>query len=242
MPPPRNAWGHACCRIREREQLRSGIRHPAAVKPIRAARRKFSPPEIHHCRFSFGATWCRPRTHLLQRCWTRQILFPGRLRGITRDFGGLKRQNPLSYLFRFRTRVRFSRCRMAHNRQTSQWRRHARGIRRRRLRAETLESRLVLASTYFITELRSLADSDSAAAVDINHLGEIVGNSTRTGLIPISRAVKWDPGGLIQDLGTLGGDEAWARAINDSGQVTGVALDAGGKQDGFRFDPRRRDD
>ena len=100
-----------------------------------------------------------------------------------------------------------------------------------------LESRVVLSATYLVSDLGGLPGADSSAAVDINNSGEVVGNSTRTGLVPQSRAVKWDANGTVQDLGTLGGTDAWARAINDSGQITGVALDVDGKQDGFRYDP-----
>lgn len=116
-------------------------------------------------------------------------------------------------------------------------RRQRRTPRKRLLIAESLEARRVLASTYVVTELPLLAGSNLSAAVDINNSGEIVGNSNKTGLVPISRAVRWDSNGVIDDLGTLGGAESWARAINDSGQITGIALDADGKQDGFRYDP-----
>ena len=106
-----------------------------------------------------------------------------------------------------------------------------------RPRSESLEPRIVLAASYSVMDLGVLPGTDSSAAVDINNIGEIVGTSSQDGLVPQSRAVKWDAVAAIEDLGTLGGTDAWAVAINDSGQITGVALDVDGKQDGFRYDP-----
>ena len=103
--------------------------------------------------------------------------------------------------------------------------------------AELLELRTLLSATYLVTDLGVLPNTDSSSAVDINNNNEIVGTSDHSGLIPQSHAVLWDADGNIQDLGTLGGTDAWARAINDNGQITGIALDADGKQLGFRYDP-----
>ena len=96
---------------------------------------------------------------------------------------------------------------------------------------------MLSASSYIVFDLGTLPETDSSVAQDISNSGEVVGTSSRTGLVPQSRAFKWDAADGMQDLGTLGGTDAWATAINDNGQITGVALDADGKQDGFRYDP-----
>ncbi len=67
----------------------------------------------------------------------------------------------------------------------------------RRLIHEMLEARVVLSATYLVADLGGLPESDSSAAVDINNSGEVVGNSIRTGLVPQSRAVKWDANASI---------------------------------------------
>ena len=108
----------------------------------------------------------------------------------------------------------------------------------RRLSFETCEPRTLLASTsYIVFDLGTLPDTDTSVAQDINNHGEVVGTSSHSGLVPRSRAFKWEPSASMQDLGTLGGTDAWAKAINDNGQIAGVSLDSDGKQDGFRYDP-----
>ena len=81
-------------------------------------------------------------------------------------------------------------------------------------RLEALEPRVLLSTTYVITDLHVLDNTDSSYAADINNAGEIVGTSSRTGLAPQSRAFLWDAASGMQDLGTLGGTDAWASAIN----------------------------
>ena len=64
-------------------------------------------------------------------------------------------------------------------------------ITRRQLNVESLEPRVVLSATYVVTDLGTLPDTDPSFAADINNSGEIVGTSSRTGLVPQSRAFRW---------------------------------------------------
>jgi probable HAF family extracellular repeat protein len=60
--------------------------------------------------------------------------------------------------------------------------------------------------------------------MDINNRGQVVGAALRpdTGGVPRRIAALWD-GGLVTDLGTLGGDSSWAVAISNTGWVVGSA-------------------
>src|SRR5208283_3947921 len=68
-----------------------------------------------------------------------------------------------------------------------------------------------------------------SAAFWINDHGWITGNSENGETDPLIpglpqlRAVLWK-NGKIRDLGTLGGSQSFALAINDRGQITGLAL------------------
>jgi probable HAF family extracellular repeat protein len=79
------------------------------------------------------------------------------------------------------------------------------------------------------TDLGTLPDGASSAAFWINARGWITGNSENGETdplipgVPEVRAVLWKHG-QIHDLGTLGGSESFAQAINDRGQITGLAL------------------
>ncbi|MFZ0800175.1 MAG: hypothetical protein WCA13_09460 [Terriglobales bacterium] len=79
------------------------------------------------------------------------------------------------------------------------------------------------------TDLGTLPGGSSSAAFSINSAGWIAGNSENgetdpliSGL-PEVRAVLWKDG-QIRDLGTLGGSTSFSQAINDRGQITGLAL------------------
>lgn len=79
------------------------------------------------------------------------------------------------------------------------------------------------------TDLGALPGGGSSAPFWINARGWITGNSQNgemdpfiTGL-PEVRAVLWK-GGTVKDLGTLGGSQSFSQAINDRGQITGLAL------------------
>ncbi|MFZ0739769.1 MAG: hypothetical protein WBL70_00185 [Candidatus Acidiferrales bacterium] len=79
------------------------------------------------------------------------------------------------------------------------------------------------------TDLGALTDGVSSAAFWINSNGLIAGNSENGEFDPVVpglpelRAVIWK-NGKIQDLGTLGGSSSFSQAVNDRGQVTGLAL------------------
>ena len=62
---------------------------------------------------------------------------------------------------------------------------------------------------------------DQATATSINNSGEIVGFSTTLAGTHAFTAA----GGVVRDLGTLGGSGSWAYGVNDSGQVVGGSLD-----------------
>jgi probable HAF family extracellular repeat protein len=65
----------------------------------------------------------------------------------------------------------------------------------------------------------------SAGAVAINNVGQVVGTSNTT--TATQHAVLWSALGVIQDLGTLGGSNSRAIDINASGQVIGASQIAG---------------
>ncbi len=81
------------------------------------------------------------------------------------------------------------------------------------------------------TDLGTLPGGASSAPFWINAKGWITGNSENGQTDPLIpglpevRAVLWKDG-KINDLGTLGGSTSFAQAINDRGQITGLALNS----------------
>lgn len=70
-------------------------------------------------------------------------------------------------------------------------------------------------------------------AVAMNNRGAFVGSIR---VENAAHAMLWDPANRLQDLGTLGGAESAARAINDLGQVVGWAETADGVRHAFRWE------
>jgi probable HAF family extracellular repeat protein len=84
--------------------------------------------------------------------------------------------------------------------------------------------------------LTPLAEGATAAAADVNDLGQIVGNSATTAPPWLVRdPVLWDAGTIV-DLGSLGGSFGLATAVNASGQIAGYLANAAGETRAFLWD------
>ena len=80
-----------------------------------------------------------------------------------------------------------------------------------------------------------MTDLGAVRPTDINNRGQIVGTlDTALGL----EAVLWFRG-KVTDLGTLGGASDWPRAINDRGQVVGMATMTSGRSTPFLWSKDR---
>jgi probable HAF family extracellular repeat protein len=97
------------------------------------------------------------------------------------------------------------------------------------------EERAVLWQNGSMMDLGTLGGNQSAA-LGVNNHGQVAGLALNTIPDPFSiydfllygssngtqtRAVLWDRNGRMQDLGTLGGPDAYAALVNEHGQVTG---------------------
>jgi probable HAF family extracellular repeat protein len=90
-------------------------------------------------------------------------------------------------------------------------------------------NRAFVATGTSTTALSLLAGGDpeeNTGAVAINNAGQIAGLSP-TSTFGVTHAVVWSAGGVIQDLGTLGGTNSRAIDINDAGQVIGSSQTTG---------------
>jgi probable HAF family extracellular repeat protein len=90
------------------------------------------------------------------------------------------------------------------------------------------EIRAVLWKHGEATDLGTLGGNESSA-FSVNNRGQVVGVAANTIPDPFSfwatqlRAFLWQDGAM-QDLGTLGGPEAWALFVNERGQVAGFSM------------------
>ncbi|MFQ6047968.1 MAG: PEP-CTERM sorting domain-containing protein, partial [Phycisphaerae bacterium] len=78
-------------------------------------------------------------------------------------------------------------------------------------------------------DIGALDPADDSIGWGINDLREVVGVSVSYDGVPQPRAFLWSQGGGMQQLPTLGGDQAWAVDINNGSEIAGAAQTAGGE-------------
>ena len=77
---------------------------------------------------------------------------------------------------------------------------------------------------YVFQDLGVLPNCDSSGVYAVNNLGQVVGFGLQAYPLPsYDRAFLKNYGQPMLDLGTLGGNYAWATGINNTGQVVGVS-------------------
>ncbi len=77
---------------------------------------------------------------------------------------------------------------------------------------------------YVFQDLGVLPNCESSGAYAINNAGQVAGFGLQAYPLPsYSRAFLKNYGQPMQDLGTLGGNYAWAQGINNAGQVVGFS-------------------
>src|SRR6185369_2241719 len=77
------------------------------------------------------------------------------------------------------------------------------------------------AQSYLLTDLGSLGGVKGSGATALNTTAVVVGYSFVSGSTLIHAMI--NDRGVVSDLGTLGGTQSWARAVNGSGWVVGWA-------------------
>jgi probable HAF family extracellular repeat protein len=84
---------------------------------------------------------------------------------------------------------------------------------------------------YTVTDLGALPGETYSEATGINNAGQVVGRSTPNGN---SHAFLYS-GGVMSDLGTLGGSYSEATGINNAGQIVGTSYTTGGLSRAFLY-------
>ena len=92
-------------------------------------------------------------------------------------------------------------------------------------------------------DLGTLPGTTSSVATDINDRDQVVGYSyalisDSTGQHQVTHGFQWTSRGGMTDLGTLGGDDVQAAAVNDRGVVAGTSTTADGSRHVFTWTRR----
>jgi probable HAF family extracellular repeat protein len=92
-----------------------------------------------------------------------------------------------------------------------------------------------------VTEELLIIGGYLANGLAINGKGQVAGNSRSDSVRLINHAFFWDPSiGVMEDLGTLGGDSTYAADINEQGQITGTSQTVA-SDTAFLWDPITRE-